>query len=137
MARLHADPQSLTSAVFSIEGASDVPMYRGVHNDRARWNGWAQPLLPRPEVERLKAQVEGEGNDWEEDGVKYNYNTLEWDGDVLVYISTDGERDPETGKPFTYRERIEPVVVDGVLLYDVGFGWVWDTVTCGLHDGPC
>ena len=117
------DPSILTSAVFSIEGDPTAPQYRGLHNDRARWNGWAQPLFTRSEVERLAAQIAADGNTWTDpQGVEHTYNTLTFDGDVLVYTTDDD------GHPWT--ERLVPYVLDGVFLYDCGLGWVWDTVDC-------
>ena len=108
-------PETLTSAVFSIEGDPNAPQFRGLHNERARWNGWAQPLFTREVVEQVIAMTQAE------DGA--DYYGFAWDGAVLVVT------DRCDAEPYTWRQ--EPYVLDGVLLYDCGFGWVWDTVEEG------
>lgn len=108
-------PETLTSARFSIEGDCAARTYPGLHNDPNRWNGWAEPLFTREVAQEVITEVT---TSWPE-GDDGHY-VFTWDGDTLVVSVPDED--------ITWS--IEPYVLDGVYLYDMGLGWVWDTVDC-------
>lgn len=99
-------------AVFSIENGHGENVFEviGVHNPKQTWNGFACPLLPRAEVEKLGANIAANVQ-----GIEEDYMCLVFENDVLTYTDFYGE----------HTETIDPVTIDGGVYYPVALGWCW------------
>lgn len=108
----------LVPAAFSIEGDPTAPTFAGYHDPADRWNGWAQPYFTREVVYAVARMVHAD---------PHFRADFTWDGDVVVVTEYDEDGEQYGDEP----TRLLPYVVDGVALYDLGLGWVWDTVDTG------
>jgi hypothetical protein len=86
----------------------------------SRWNGWAVPAFAREQAEEvvrrqeeMRREVEADGPD---DG---GIAELVWDGDSIVATTSE---DP------TWREVVQPQLIDGVEHWELGLGWTWETL---------
>lgn len=103
-----------TFDLFGIDAESPADVFRGVHDPRNRWNGWANPRFPRSEAERIAAWSNRMAEEYGEDCA----DRFEWDGDVLVRLDCNFDEGEEP-----QRYRIEP---DAQGFYAVGYyGWCW------------
>lgn len=108
--------ESMCAALVAIDGDADRGVYRAMV-ERSRWNGWARAWFSLEECERMAAAADmalGDGSS----AVRVSDSGL-----VLV---GDEDGDGEGGAvDWHAAARLE---VDGVTLYRVGDGWVWDEV---------
>ena len=93
----------MKKALFTLDCSENV--YNGF-TDGSTWNGWFMPWLPLSEVQRFLS-LESFPPDC---GPRFV-----WEGSDLIELSEDGERDSTPVK-----------IIDGLLCYQLGNGWVWD-----------
>jgi hypothetical protein len=104
-----------------MQDDDDAPESYAGYDCGRRWNGFAVPMLPRAEAERLAAEqariIERDG------GEHYAVMTFDANDDLIVQY-------PESQD--SHRVEVVPemtLTADGeILLYDVGLGWVWDII---------
>jgi hypothetical protein len=108
----------MTTATFSGWADESKP-FKG-YDSGERWNGWACPLLPLSEVERLVAEqatLKAEHPD-QTDGLRLDPNE-EGEYPTLVFVSYYDESESQINP------RAEQTEDGEVFLYDVGFAWTW------------
>ncbi|MFI7608479.1 hypothetical protein ACIBTV_25465 [Micromonospora sp. NPDC049366] len=96
--------------------------WRAVYDPRTRWNGFLCPRFPRAEAERMRVYWDKAAAAAGPDAI---VDTLRWDGDVLVLVSGQYNRDGGALQPGEQpdEDRIEP---DERGLYAVGaYSWCW------------
>lgn len=93
-----------------------------VYNPRTRWNGFVCPRFPRGEAERMRVYMDALSAKVGPDGLT---DTLRWDGDVAVVVSSQYNTDGGNLEPGEQpaEDRIE---ADERGLYPIGaYSWCW------------
>lgn len=77
-----------------------------------RWNGWLQPRVERPELEKFMAYQQQLAKDCSD------VATAKLEGETLVVTyPKDWEYEPE---------RIEPETLNGMQVWNIGLGFTWE-----------
>jgi len=96
------------------------------------WNGYANPYFARPAADRVVKRQRALLASLSEEQ-RWGLIALEWDGDAIVAGGTHRPGSALDG--FDVRPgRIEPVPIDGVPHWHLGFGWRWEQVAGPLTD---
>lgn len=114
-----AAPQNPTLALFGIDATGPDDTFQGWHDPAERWNGFAVPVFPRHEVERIIQWVIRTGP------TDAPPDRFEWDGTDLVHHEADHIDEPGY-TPLRYR----PIDLgSGEPVYAIGAAyWTWSVV---------